>query len=269
MQDRQNEQANTDISMNVQDNPVQPHNCTFPSTFFGKKERSFNPKLFDKHVWLEYSISQDAVYCYACRFFSLGSQTEELFVKTGYKDWKHATGTKGALVKHSNSLRHKQAMASWGDFKVNQRSHTSVASAFDSRRKEQIRHNRHYLKTILETLLFCASQEIGFRGHREVESTNRGNFIELLHLVARHDPVVKARLSEGPRNAMYTSHDIQNELLRILANTVRKVICQCVTNAEFFSILADESWDLGKDEQMSFVVRYVDSDGVQEHIHPC
>lgn len=59
--------------------------------------------------------------------------------------------------------------------------------------------NWHNLKAVLETLLFCMSQEIG-------------NFMELLHLVPRHDPVVRACL-----NAIYTFNDIKNELLQILA----------------------------------------------------
>ena len=254
-----------DISSSVQHDPVQPRNHKFPSRYFGNKQRSFNPILFDKYVWLKYSISQDAVFCYACRFFSLGS-ANDIFVKTGYRDWKHCTGKTGGLEKHINSMKHKEALASWSDFKVNQQKHTSVASALDSRRKEQVSHNRYYLKTVIELLLFCASQEIGFRGHRELKALNRGNFLELLHLISRHDPAIQARLNEGPKNAIYTSHDILNELLHILPNAVRKIICQGVADAGYFSILADESRDSSKDEQMSFVVRFVGSDGsIQEH----
>ena len=253
----------SDIALSIQDNPVQPHNHQFPSTYFGNKYRSFNPEWFHKNVWLEYSISRDAVFCYACRFFSLGS-ANDVFVKTGYCDWKHCTGKTGRIVKHSNSVKHKQAMASWSDFKANQDKQTSVASALDRQRKEEVIQNRYYLKTIIELLIFCASQEIGFRGHRESEasdSTNRGNFLELLHLVARHDPAIQRRLGEGPRNAIYIAHNIQDELLHLLGTAVRQIICQGVKDAGYFSILADESRDCGKDEQMSFVVRYVESDG--------
>ena len=103
-----------------------------------------------------------------------------IYLKTGYKYWKHATGTTGRLArlaKHNNSLKHKEAMASWIDFQDNQRKQKSVASSL---RKQQISNNRHYLKTIVELLVFCASQEIGLRVHREQESVNKGNFLELL-----------------------------------------------------------------------------------------
>lgn len=255
----------SDIAVSIQDNPVQPHNYLFPGTHFGNK---LDLLILSGYAWLEYSISKDAVFCYACRFFSLGS-VNDVFVKTGYRDWKHCTGKTGRITKHSNSMKHRQAMASWSDFKANQEKQTSVACALDSQRKEEVIHNRYYLKTILELLVFCASQEIGIRGHRESEaseSLNRGNFLELLHLVARHDPAIERRLNEGPRNAIYIAHNIQDELLHLLATAVRQVICQGVKDAGYFSILADESRDCGKDEQMSFVVRYVGTDGsIHEH----
>ena len=49
------------------------------------------------------------------------------------------------------------------------------------------------MKTIVEGLMFCAFQELAFRGHREVDSKNRGNFLELLDLVSNHDSVMKIK----------------------------------------------------------------------------
>ena len=41
------------------------------------------------------------------------------------------------------------------------------------------------MKTIAEVFLLCSQQEIGLRGHKESEdSLNRGNFLEILKLVA-------------------------------------------------------------------------------------
>ena len=63
-------------------------------------------------------------------------------------------------------------------------------------------------------------------------------------------------LQDGPKNALYTSHGIQDELLHILAKNVRKRICEELKTAGYYSIIVDESKDLAKKEQMSFVVRY-------------
>ena len=58
-------------------------------------------------------------------------------------------------------------------------------------RQQHIVRNRHYLKTVCEGIY----QEIAMCGHREDDiSTNKGNFLEILNLVAKHDEVVKSRL---------------------------------------------------------------------------
>ena len=66
------------------------------------------------------------------------------------------------------SEKHQQAMLAWSDYKINQASHTSIASTLNTESQEQIRKNRHYLKTVLEIIKFCSFQEIALRGHREV-----------------------------------------------------------------------------------------------------
>ena len=122
-----------------------------------------------------------------------------------------------------------------------------------------IRKNKHYLRSLLEVLMLCCKQEISFRGHREsVNSVNRGNFLEILGLVAKHDPVVQHMLTNGPRNASYTSADIQNQLLSIMASMVRESICNKICKSGVYSVLADETKDCSRKEQLSIVLRYVD-----------
>ncbi len=91
------------------------------------------------------------------------------------------------------------------------------------------------------------------------ESTNRGNFYEILTVLAKHDSIIQERLSNGPRNAMYTSPMIQNTMLSIMAEIVQRKICDSVKKASFYSILADETKDVSRHEQLSIVVRYVDA----------
>lgn len=75
--------------------------------------------------------------------------------------------------------------------------------------------------TIAEVLLYCAFQKIALRGHREGEgSRNRGNVLELLQLISIHDSVVMSKICDGQRNALYTSHGIQDELLVLMAEKV-------------------------------------------------
>ena len=96
------------------------------------------------------------------------------------------------------------------------------------------------MKTIVEVLLLCSQQEIALRGHRESsDSLNRGNFLEILGVVTRHDEIVLDKMTSGPRNASYTSLKVQNELLQIMGSVVREKICKAVKKAGVYSILAD------------------------------
>ena len=92
---------------------------------------------------------------------------------------------------------------------------------------------------------------------------NRGNFLEILNLVASHDGIIKERIERGPT---YTLSGIQNAILAILGDIVRGWVCNGVKEAKMFSLLVDETKDLSKQEQMSIVLRYVDSKGtLREH----
>ena len=93
-------------------------------------------------------------------------------------------------------------------------------------------------------------------------SLNKGNFLETLHLISKHDEIIKDRMVNGPKNATYTSAGIQNSILTILGDMIRNEVCDEVKEVKLFSILVDETKDLSKQEQMSIVVRYVNSEGV-------
>ena len=160
-------------------------------------------------MWLEYSVKKDAAYYYPCRLFGstsvCTSRPEKAFTTSRFRDWKHATGSKGILLSHNNCISHKQAVVAREQFKATSKT-GSVAEQLGSHRAEQIKKNRHYIKTVAEVLLLYNRQEIFFHGHDESsESLNKGNFKEILSLVAKHDPVVAEIFFHGPRNALYSS----------------------------------------------------------------
>ena len=70
-----------------------------------------------------------------------------------------------------------------------------------------------------------------------------------MEIIARHDPIVKSRLDHVRR--YYTSPAIQNELLQIQAELIYGDNCSEVRGASFYSVMADESRDLSKHEQIS------------------
>ena len=89
------------------------------------------------------------------------------------------------LLMHAKCETHKQAMTCWNDHTINTQGHTTVVHRLDSAQKQLIESNRHYIRTVAEVLFLCAKQDLALCGHREnYESKNRGNFKEILTLVA-------------------------------------------------------------------------------------
>ena len=260
----------TPLSQSSNDKPVQPSRSTvtFPPTLYDCKKRSFNPSWYSDFQWLEYSVERNRAFCFACRHFTIGgARSETSFTNDGFGDWKHELGKNGILQGHSKCLTHTQAMSTWLQFKGNKEKSTLIENHMSKERKEQISRNRHYISSIAEAILLCAHLEISLQGHNESHnSVNKGNFIEILNVVGNHDAVVKEQLEHGPKNAKYTSPEIQNYLLQIMSDMVRKSITDAVKYSGYFSLLADESKDCGKKEQLSIALRYVDSKAIiHEH----
>ena len=138
-------------------------------------------------------------------------------------------------------------MTAWKQYQINVRYQTSVADQLGLARAQQVRRNHHYLKIIAEVILFCSLQEISLRGHHEgKESNNKGNFFEMLQLVARHDDDVQKQIQLGPKNATYTSPDTQNAVLQVMGNMVRSYTSNAIQKVGYFSVLADETKDISK-----------------------
>ena len=108
-----------------------------------------------------------------------------MFIKDAFTDWKHAAGKNGILQGHAGCHSHVIAMQSWNQYKKGKRLNTSIENCLDSTKSKQICNNRHYLKSIAETLLLTSPVEIALHGHDESKSSlNRGNFIEIFSLIA-------------------------------------------------------------------------------------
>ncbi|XP_042405087.1 zinc finger MYM-type protein 1-like [Zingiber officinale] len=72
-------------------------------------------------------------------------------------------------------------------------------------------------------------------------------------------------LKNAPKNCKLASPDIQKDIVRACASETINVIIKDIGNS-LFSILVDKSCDVSMKEQMSVVLRYVDSSG---HVNEC
>ena len=156
---------------------------------------------------------------------------------------------------------HILAMQSWNQYRQNKRLGISIENHLDPTRCKQICNNKHYLKSVVETLLLTSCHEIAFHGHDESKSSINGvNFLDIFSVIAKHDPIVQDYIDKGPKTATYLSPDIQNSILQIMGKMIRGSICDEVRQAGYFSLMADETKDMSKQEQLAIVLRYLDKE---------
>ena len=132
--------------------------------------------------------------------------------------------------------------------------------------------NQKVIESLLKIVLLCGKQGLALRGHRddtinwedEEGSSNDGNFVQLVRFRAETDPILANHLSKSPRNARYASKTIQNELVGVIGDSIRRDIVEEVKKARFYSVIADEVTDAGNREELSIVLRYVLGSEIKE-----
>ena len=68
----------------------------------------------------------------------------------------------------------------------------------DKTSEQYYQRNKHVLGAIADAVLLCAKQGLPLRGHRDTKvndmgksTGNRGNFLGIMELIAKYDPIVK------------------------------------------------------------------------------
>ncbi|XP_025208701.1 52 kDa repressor of the inhibitor of the protein kinase-like [Melanaphis sacchari] len=97
------------------------------------------------------------------------------------------------------------------------------------------------------------------------KDNNDGNFRSLLRFRALSgDLTLKNHLMNSSGKSVYISPMIQNEIIQICGSLIQKEIVLKINQAKFFTILADETCDISRIEQMSLCVRYIDNGCIKE-----
>ena len=106
---------------------------------------------------------------------------------------------------------------------------------------------------------FLARQGLPLRGHGD-ESDSK--FTQLLRLRAEDDSQLHDWVEK--KSDKYTSPQIQNEIMTIMANTVPRGVASSVRSAPFYSLMVDETTDSSCEEQVVICCRWIDDD-LQAH----
>ncbi|ESQ33261.1 hypothetical protein EUTSA_v10005675mg, partial [Eutrema salsugineum] len=95
-----------------------------------------------------------------------------------------------------------------------------------------------------------------------VDSTNKGNFVDLVKYTAKQNELVsKVVLENAPKNNEMVSHEIQTEIVHCFAEEITESVIQEIDHGVFY-LLVDESADVSDKEQMVVVFRFVDKHGI-------
>jgi hypothetical protein len=81
-------------------------------------------------------------------------------------------------------------------------------------------------------------------------------------MLAGFDPVIQQhvqRIMNDEIHIHYLGPGIQNELINLIAATIRSEIIGKVKEAKYFSVILDCTPDASHQEQMSLIIRYVDA----------
>ncbi|XP_060865976.1 52 kDa repressor of the inhibitor of the protein kinase-like [Metopolophium dirhodum] len=90
---------------------------------------------------------------------------------------------------------------------------------------------------------------------------NDGNFRAILRFRARSgDHFLKEHIlsQTSDSRSMFTSPTIQNEIIDLCGNFIQENVVNRIKYAGFFTILADETQDISRYEQLALCIRYVD-----------
>lgn len=201
-----------------------------------------------------------------------GGQKMGALVSTPLVNFKKLTGKDGVLDLHEKNSFHKRCELRVAEFQVRASgtgTHlTAIDNIVDKHRQTEILQNRSVIGALIDTLLTLARQDIPLRGHRddgriawtgEEPPENDGNWRSIIRLSIRQgNQTLAEHLKMSKGNAMYCSKTIQNELLGTASTLIKEKVCSKVEQSRFMAVLADETQDRAKREQMALVVRYVE-----------
>ncbi|XP_073119671.1 uncharacterized protein [Henckelia pumila] len=110
-----------------------------------------------------------------------------------------------------------------------------IDKVINAQSSEEKQKNRLRLTTTIESIRWLTLQACALRGHDESPaSKNRGNFIEMIKFMEKmNESIGDIVLEKAPKNAKYTSPDIQKDILNIISNQVRTKIRKEIGDAKF------------------------------------
>ena len=258
-------------AMLVEGGPQQIKDFSFPND---KNNRKFSVFHYLRKLpngeelcrsWLLYSVLKDSVFCFCCKLFSLKAIGISSLTHTGSNDWKNMSAI---LSSHEKSPEHLQNYQKWKELKQRLLKDSTIDAEILRKIKNEEKYWQQILKRLIALVRVLGEHNLAFRGTNEtLYSANNGNFLKCVQYLAMFDPLMNEHLrkiSNKELHSHYLGKDIQNELIQLLGNAIKKEIIQTVNAMKYFSIVLDGTPDCSHVEQMTIIIRFVKVDSLKK-----
>lgn len=215
-------------------------NMKFPQDN-SKYRRSFQPKWCQTYNWIEYSIGSQK-----------SMDKDQTFTSHAFKNWSDACSKNRGLDKHHKSKLHQNAVLDQIESQ-NRAERNKVISELLS--DSTLEKRRYYVGSIIYIIILLSSRELAFRGSWDKEASEEdGIFNALFKYTLEEDEKLKKCHKVMPRNALYTSPIIQNELISVIAVYVRDKMVRKINKSQYLTLYADGTKDRNGIEVISIAL---------------
>ncbi|KAK8355506.1 hypothetical protein V6Z11_A05G295200 [Gossypium hirsutum] len=149
------------------------------------------------------------------------------------------------IKQHENSAEHMTNMNTWNEMRIRLNKNETI----DKILQEQIMKERwmQVLLRIFSTVKCLATHNLTFRGSNEkIYQYSNGNFLGLIEMIVGFDVTIQD----------YVRH-IPNREIHYHYLGVKRSIIKIIKEAEYFSLILDYTPNIGHQEQMILIIRYV------------
>ncbi|CAG9761246.1 unnamed protein product [Ceutorhynchus assimilis] len=177
-------------------------NYNFPLDKNGRKFTPFNYNRVlsngesVKRNWLTYSTSKNVLFCFCCKLFDHTNKTS--LCNEGFNHWKPIGNT---LKNHEVSMAHLVAQKSWSELSIRLNQKQVIDASMQRIIDSETRHWTNVLQRIISIIQCLGESCLALRGSSDkLFENNNGNFLKLVQLLAKFDPIMEEHVNRVMRD---------------------------------------------------------------------